>query len=123
MKSLPRWASVTIILAAFLIADHLHEILSLTETYRQLRGEMPFYVRDGARNLLEIAICLCVVRRVWAPNIVETLRELGFKRRLPQSLAFGIAATAPMFLGFALMSPPASSAVSIETAYFEGYPR
>ena len=115
-----RWVSASIILAVFLLVDHLHEVLSFFEAYAWLREEYPFYVRSGVRNLLQILICLAAVRIFWASSASETIRELGFVRRLPQGLAFGVAATAPMFIGFALTSPLASPPVSVNTAYLAG---
>ena len=121
MKRLPGWATTASILTAVLVADQLHAILSLFEMYRQMRDQVPFYVRSGARNLLQIAICCGVVRVLWARSSLEVLRELGFNGSLRQGFVFGLAATAPMFIGLGLTSSGvASTAFSAETLYLAG---
>jgi CAAX protease family protein len=114
------WAAAAVVLAVFLIVDHLHEILSFAEPYRQLRGDFPFYVRSSIRNALQVGICLFVIRMLWATNALDTARQLGIVRRVPQGFAFGLAASAPMLVGFALASSFNAAVPSIETAYLAG---
>jgi len=115
-----RWISAAVIVMVFLVTDHLQEILSLTGVYRHLYDRFPFYVPEGGKSLLQMALCLGVVRLLWASNVFETMRELGIVPRVTQGLAFGIGASVPMFIGFALTTPLAVPPVSMGTAYLAG---
>lgn len=120
MPTLVRWQAFLVILISLLLAEYAHELLSLIEAYRRLGGQVPFYVRSSARNLLQIALCFLVIRIFWARSFAGVLREVGFGGQPLSGLAFGAVATSPMVIGLALTSSLAPAPASIETVYLAG---
>lgn len=115
-----RWIQIAIILMVFVVVDYLQQILSLSGDYRQLYDRFPFWVPHGAMSILQILLCVAVVRVIWANSTAEALRDLGIRSGFTPGFVFGAAASAPMFIGFALTTPIASPLVTVETAYLAG---
>jgi membrane protease YdiL (CAAX protease family) len=111
------WLAAAVILLTLVTTHYLHDILSLSSFYVGLREQYPFYVRSTGRNILQVLIC---VAAAWVLCKQNPLRSLGFTGSLRQGLLFGAVATAPMFIGFALTSPIATSNLSVPTAYLAG---
>jgi membrane protease YdiL (CAAX protease family) len=118
------------ILVVFLVIDHLQDILSLAGVYRRLYERFPFFPEGGKESPSNRALprggcqpLADVLARdgvLWADDAPEATRELGITPRLAQGLAFGVGASAPMFIGFAVTTPLAVPPVSAATAYLAG---
>ena len=88
-----------VVLGTFSVALLMHRILWLTPIYRELHGASPFYVAESLKNLLELGICVVALLAMGESHIAGAL---GLDRRVFRGLAFGLACTAPMLIGFAL---------------------
>jgi len=88
-----------VVLAAFAATLLTYRVLSLVPLYRELHRALPAYVTESFMNLCEVALCIAALLLLGERRIG---RALGIDRRILPALAFGIACSAPMLLGFAL---------------------
>jgi membrane protease YdiL (CAAX protease family) len=88
-----------VVLAAFAATLLTYRVLSLVPLYRELHRALPFYITESFMNLCEIALCIGAFLLLGERRIA---RALGIDRRILPALAFGIACSAPMLVGFAL---------------------
>jgi len=74
-------------------------LLSLVPAFHALRAHRPYYVAESLKNVLEVAVCVIALLVMRERRI---LRALAIDGRVVRGLAFGLAATWPMLIGFAL---------------------
>ncbi|MGH8194863.1 MAG: lysostaphin resistance A-like protein [Woeseiaceae bacterium] len=93
------------VVAILLILDRDHDLLSLFPFYRDLNQAYTFYVLQGGRSLLQMALVVVAVALLGRQSLRSAGRELGFSASLLRGLAFGFGAATVMFVGFALTMP------------------
>ena len=121
---MPRsWFSIALILLVFLAVDNLHQLLSMSDGYRLLYGQIPSHWRQGARIAVQIAICVAVVRFTWRTGTRAAVRELGLSGRVIDGVRVGLGAAIPMFAGLALSAPVTESPAPMQWLFLAGlYP-
>ena len=96
------WPFAIATLAVLAIISYLHDILSRFAAYRGLYKHHAFYVPEGIDKLGGVLLCALAIwalRRVGWKGIA---RELGLAASPLPAIAFALAASSPMLIGFAL---------------------
>jgi hypothetical protein len=88
-----------VVLGMFAVALLMYRMLSLIPLYRELHRATPFYVAESIKSVLEIAVCVVALLAMGEGSVAAAL---ALDRRVVRALAFGLACTAPMLIGFAL---------------------
>jgi membrane protease YdiL (CAAX protease family) len=110
-------AFVAVVLAVFIAADWMQEILSLFTPYKGLYQRYPFYVPAGLKSLLQCGVVLLAVSLLNRVSLGAAVGEVGLRRSPNVGLLFAAAATLPLWLVFAIVSPLAESFVVPEVFY------
>jgi len=87
------------VLGTFAVALLMHRLLSFVPLYRELHRALPFYVAESMKNVLEVGVCVVALLLLGERRIAGAL---ALDRGGLRGLAFGLACTAPMLIGFAL---------------------
>ncbi len=103
--------------AVFAVLYFLREILGLAFDFGRLYREHPYYYPAGLLSLLEIALALAAVASIRRMGAAAALRELGVLRPVGRPWIFGLLATLPLWVVFALAAPRAGSVPVVETLY------
>lgn len=90
------YASVAILV--FLVIDHLSDLLHLLN----LRRFMQWQIVLAIRNFLEVTIGLAGISLAHQYGVKRAARELGMTGPLGRGVAFGLVASAPMLVAFAI---------------------
>ena len=94
-----------LVLGILFILSYLQDVLSLAPGYRALYNSFPYYIPEGGKSLLQVALAVSAahvfVRGAWR----GTLDELGIFAPVTRGLGFGLGAAGVMFLGFAATLP------------------
>ena len=105
------------VFVVFLVGDRLQELLRLFPFYQQLYHRFAFYVPEGGKSLLQIALCVLAARWVTRATYAQALRELGLGASWRRGIAFGVLASAPMLLGFVATMPFGRHGTILQIAY------
>ena len=97
--------------AVFAVAYHL----SLLMRWLDLRRFMPWLLVLGLRNLMEVTLCLLGAAVSHRFGLRRAAAELGLRTPVVRGLVFGLLASAPMLVTFALTSSinPAMTPLSV----------
>ena len=101
-KSGRTWAFATVLIAVLAVVNWTHEILARFPAYRGLYKHHAFYVPESIDKLEGVLLCavaVCLLRRVSWKGVA---REFGLATSPLPGLAFGLVASLPMLVGFAL---------------------
>jgi membrane protease YdiL (CAAX protease family) len=96
------WSIATISIFVLIVAYYAHEILELFAGYRRLHLSYPFYFVESIDKLGGALLCIISVWLLYRGSLRSVLERLGLSGNSLRALAFGIAASLPMLLGFAL---------------------
>ena len=96
------WSIATISILVLIVASYAHEILALFSGYRRLHVAHPFYVVESIDKIGGAVLCIVSVWLLYRGSFRSVLERLGLSCNAPRALAFGITASLPMLLGFAL---------------------
>ena len=94
------YASVAIVV--FIAIDHLSDMLHPLN----LRRFMPSQIALAIRNCLEITLALVGISLAHQFGVKRVARELGMTASLRRGVAFGLIASAPMLVAFAVGFKP-----------------
>lgn len=112
-----RLLAAVAILAVFAVVYFLREILGLAFQFGRLYEDHPYYYPAGLLSLLEIALVLAAVLSIRRVGLAGGLREVGLLRPVGRPLLFGLLATLPLWLVFAVSSTLVESLPVLETLY------
>ena len=101
-KSSHPWVFAIATLAVLIIVDYLHEILSRFAAYRGLYDHYAFYVPEGIDKIGGVLLCALAVWALRRVGWKGVARELGLAASPLPAIAFALAASSPMLIGFAL---------------------
>jgi CAAX protease family protein len=96
------WIIALVTIVVLIPAAYTHEILSYLSAYRDLHRHRPFYVAESIDKLAAVALCMLAIwlmRRIGPPGIS---RELGLSAPILPAIAFAVAVSLPMSIGFAV---------------------
>ena len=96
------WIIAAISVLVLTVAAYAHEILDLFDWYGRLHAAHPFYFVESIDKTGGAILCIASVWQLYRGSIRSILERLGLSGNAPRALAFGIAASLPMLLGFAL---------------------
>ena len=113
-------AVAAIAVATLLILDRLREILRLLPAYRELYDAQPFWVPQGVKSLLQIALVVVAVALLRRVSVAEATRFVGLARRPGPGVFAALAAVVPLWGVFALVMERAAEIPFAETAYLAG---
>lgn len=106
-----RWGIVAAILVSFLVIDHLQQILRQFDAYLDLYRQFPFYVPEGGKSLLQIALCFAATWLLCSRKRPDAASELGILGNPLTGIAFGLAATLPDVRRLCVYEPLLSTSV------------
>lgn len=118
---LPRVAIAVVTLLTFALATHLQELLSLTEFYRSWYERYPFYVPEGLKTTLQIALVLTVTGALYRGGPGGVAAELGLTRPVIPAFTVALIATTPLLVGLALTRRVDPKFAPVEVFYTAGY--
>lgn len=104
-------AFVAAVSVVFIAADWLQETLLLLAPYKGLYQRFPFYVSEGLKSLLQCGMVILAVSLLNRTSFAGSLRELGLWRSPQIGLLFAFAATLPLWIVLAVVSPLAEEMV------------
>lgn len=96
------WRIFTISILVLVVAFNAHEILELFGGYRRLHLLHPFYFAESIDKLGGAVLCIIAVWLLYRGSLRSVLERVGLSSNSLRALAFGVAASLPMLLGFAL---------------------
>lgn len=94
-----RGVDTALTILAFVFVLCAHRLLSYLPQYRWLHTHRPYYVAESLKNLLEAGVCVAALLLMRQRRVA---RALAIDRRVLAGLAFGLACTWPMLIGFAV---------------------
>lgn len=96
------WRIATVSILTLIVAAYAHEILALFGAYRRLHLEHPFYFAESIDKIGGAVLCGIFVWLLYRSGARGVLERLGLYGNTLRATAFGIAASLPMLIGFAL---------------------
>jgi len=96
------WTIVGITLPALIIASYTHEIISPVSGYEWLHSHQPFYIAESIDKVLGVVVCVFAMWLMYRTDLRGTSRELGLSAPVLPAIAFGLVASLPMLIGFAV---------------------
>ena len=100
--TLRSWSITVITFAVLILASYAHEIISRVPAYGRLHSHRPFYVAESIDKIGGAAMCLLAVWLMYHNGIRGISRELGLSAPVLPAVAFGLIASSPMLIGFAI---------------------
>src|ERR1051326_3535843 len=88
-----------VVLGTFAVVMLMHRLLWLVPFYRELHEALPFYVAESMKSVLQVAVCIVALLLLGERRVAGAL---ALDRGALRGLAFGLACSAPMLIGFAL---------------------
>src|ERR1051326_4911672 len=87
-----------VVLGTFAVVMLMHRLLWLVPFYRELHEALPFYVAESMKSVLQVAVCIVALLLLGERRVAGAL---ALDRGALRGLAFGLACSAPMLIGFA----------------------
>ena len=95
------WTTL-VVLIVLVFTTYAQDILRLAPFYGRLYRLYPFTVPETLKNALEVGVCVGALWLCHRLRLRDVGRELGLAAPVLPALLFGLAASSPMWIGFAL---------------------
>jgi membrane protease YdiL (CAAX protease family) len=96
------WIIAAVTLAVLIVVNSVHEILSSFSAYRELHRTHPFYFAESLDKIGGVVVCCLAVWLMRRTGLRGICRELGLSNITLTAMTFGVGASLPMLLSFAI---------------------
>jgi membrane protease YdiL (CAAX protease family) len=96
------WRIAAITITVLVVIHYVHRILSQFTVYRGLYRHHPFYVPESIDKIAGVVLCVLAVWIMRDAGLRGVSRELGLLAPVLPAIAFALAVSSPMLIGFAI---------------------